>query len=67
MRDPYLYDDIPVLKNKLGIRDQILLDNAEADYMILWHACGKYILSEKEIPEPPLRFAANLRMKWVFS
>ena len=34
MRDPYLYDDIPVLKNKLGIRDQILLDNAEADYVV---------------------------------
>lgn len=31
MRDPYLYDDIHVLRNKLGIRDQNLLDNAEAD------------------------------------
>lgn len=34
MRDPYLYDDIPVLRNKLGIRDQILLDKAEADYVV---------------------------------
>ena len=30
MRDPYLYDDIPVLRNKLGICDQALLDDAEA-------------------------------------
>ena len=34
MRDPYLYDDIPVLRNKLGIRDRVLLDNAEADYVV---------------------------------
>ena len=34
MRDPYLYDDIPVLRNKLGIRNQNLLDNAEADYVV---------------------------------
>lgn len=34
MRDPYLYDDIPVLRNKLGIRDQVLLDDAEADYVV---------------------------------
>lgn len=34
MRDPYLYDDVPVLKNKLDIRDQKLLDNAEADYVV---------------------------------
>ena len=34
MRDPYLYDDIPVLRNKLGIRDQALLDDAEADYVV---------------------------------
>lgn len=34
MRDPYLYDDVPVLRNKLGIRDQVLLDHAEADYVV---------------------------------
>ena len=34
MHDPYLYDDIPVLRNKLGIRDQVLLDDAEADYVV---------------------------------
>lgn len=34
MRAPYLNDDIPVLSNKLGIRDQVLLDDAEADYVV---------------------------------
>lgn len=34
MRDPYLYDDVPVLRNKLGIHDQNLLDDAEADYVV---------------------------------
>lgn len=30
MRDPYLYDDVDVMKNKLGIKDKIELDEAEA-------------------------------------
>lgn len=34
MRDPYLYEDIPVLKNKLDIRIQDELENAEADYVV---------------------------------
>jgi cell filamentation protein len=34
MHDPYLYEDVPVLINKLGIKDQKLLDNAEADYVV---------------------------------
>lgn len=34
MRDPYLYEDVPVLINKLGIKDQDLLDSAEADYVV---------------------------------
>ena len=34
MRDPYLYEDVPVLRNKLDIREQDLLDDAEADYVI---------------------------------
>ncbi len=34
MRDPYLYEDSDVLINKLGIRDQELLDSAEADYVV---------------------------------
>lgn len=34
MRDPYLYEDVPVLRNKLNIKEQILLDDAEADYVV---------------------------------
>ena len=34
MRDPYLYENSSVLKNKLGIKDQALLDEAEADYVV---------------------------------
>ena len=33
MRDIYLYEDCPVLINKLGIKEQKLLDDAEADYV----------------------------------
>ena len=35
MRDPYLYEDVDVLRNKLNIKDQELLDGAEADYVTL--------------------------------
>ena len=35
MRDPYLYEGSTVLKNKLDIRDQDLLEGAEADYVSL--------------------------------
>ena len=31
MRDPYLYDDIDVLKNRANIKDVELLRKAEAD------------------------------------
>ncbi len=34
MRDPYLYQDTPVLKNLLGIKVQQDLDDAEADYVV---------------------------------
>ena len=34
MRDPYLYEDVAVLRNKLGIKSQALLDEAEADYVV---------------------------------
>ena len=34
MRDPYLYEEYSVLKNKLGIKTQEELDNAEADYVV---------------------------------
>ncbi len=33
MRDPYLYEDVDILKNKLDIKEQDLLDAAEADYV----------------------------------
>ena len=35
MRDPYLYEGETVLKNKLDIHDQDLLNEAEADYVSL--------------------------------
>ncbi len=35
MRDPYLYDDSSVLKNRLGIRDEETLKGAEANYVSL--------------------------------
>ena len=31
MPDPYLYDDVPVLKNKLGIKDDKVLELIEAE------------------------------------
>lgn len=31
MPGPYLYDDVPVLKNKLGIKDDKVLDMIEAE------------------------------------
>lgn len=31
MRDPYLYEDVAVLKNRANIKDPVLLRNAEAD------------------------------------
>ena len=34
MRDPYLYEYSYVLKNKLNIRTQQELDDAEADYVV---------------------------------
>ena len=33
MRDPYLYKDCDILKNKLNIKEQDLLNDAEADYV----------------------------------
>ena len=35
MHDPYLYEGTSVLINKLGIKDQDALDEAEADYVVL--------------------------------
>lgn len=31
MRDPYLYADVSVLNNRLGIKDALVLEQAEAD------------------------------------
>ena len=35
MHDPYLYDDVPVLRNLLGIKDADKLEQAEADITYL--------------------------------
>ena len=37
MRDPYLYEDVLVLRNLLGIKTQELLDEAEAAF---WRGQG---------------------------
>lgn len=34
MRDPYLYESEPILKNKLDIHNKKLLEDAEADYVV---------------------------------
>lgn len=34
MRDPYLYEDVPILKNKLNIYKKDLFEDAEADYVV---------------------------------
>ena len=34
MRDPYLYENSEVLRNKLGLKTQKELDDAEADYVV---------------------------------
>ena len=34
MRDPYLYADVLVLRNKLDTKEQSMLDDAEADYVV---------------------------------
>ena len=31
MPDPYLYEDVPVLKNELGIKNEKTLDRIEAE------------------------------------
>jgi fido (protein-threonine AMPylation protein) len=41
MRDPYLYEDEPVLKNLLGIRNADDLERAEADITsVRWSILG---------------------------
>lgn len=46
MRDPYLYDDVPVLKNRLGIKDEKVLDLIESEQS----AANMMLLYEKRIP-----------------
>jgi len=38
MRDPYLFDDVPVLWNLLGIKEKKALERAEADITYFWLA-----------------------------
>lgn len=42
MHDPYLYEDAPVLKNLLGIKNAATLEQAEADitYLRLYDVDG---------------------------
>lgn len=53
MADIYLYDDVPVLKNKLDIRDADLLDTVEAGMsrssMMLLYESGFHDFSPKRL------------------
>ena len=53
MRDPYLYPDVPVLKNKLGIKTEKTLDLIEAEQsrtnMMLLYEAGHLRLG-REVP-----------------
>ena len=44
MADMYIYEDVPVLRNKLGIKDEKVLDRVEAEqsraYMMLLYEKG---------------------------
>ena len=51
MRDPYLYEDVPVLRN---------------NFVILQPDYGKYIRFERGTQERQSHFAVNMRMKWDF-
>ena len=52
MRDPYIYDDVPVLKNLLGIKDAEELERAEADitYLRLYEVDGAIQLAAFDLP-----------------
>jgi len=55
MPDPYLYEDVPVLRNKLGIKDEKTLDLIEAEQsranMMLLYERGFHDFSPKGICE----------------
>lgn len=62
MYDPYLYEDAPVLKNLLGIKDATVLEQAEADitYLRLFDVDGA-------ITEYPFNFSRLLAIhKHIF-
>lgn len=48
MRDPYLYDDVPVLKNKYGIKNQKELDLVESNKVIAKLMTIDCLLKENE-------------------
>ena len=53
MSDCYLYDDVPVLKNKLGLKDEKTLDKLEAEQsranMMLFYERGLDEFSPKSL------------------
>lgn len=55
MRDPYFYEDIPVLKNRLNIREEDALDQAEAELsrakMMILYEKGYHDFSERSLAE----------------
>ena len=52
MRDPYLYEDVPVLRNLLGIKTQELLDEAEdmcgQHQLRIMHILQMEVISERK-------------------
>lgn len=57
MSDPYLYEEVPVLKNKLGIKNEKTLDRIEAEQsranMMLLYEQGFQDFSPNGLPEDP--------------
>ena len=67
MKDPYFYDDCPVLRNLLNIRDEAELDKAEAELsrarMMLLYNDGFSDLIQAGISHSVLRCCStNLRI-----
>lgn len=62
MRDPYLYEDVPVLKNLLSIKDAELLERAEADITSI-----KLLIVDGVIQSPVFDFSRLLLLhKHIF-
>lgn len=49
MNDIYLYEDVPVLKNKFGIKDEKTLDLVEAEQSRASMIRNLYFLKERKI------------------